>query len=273
MERPDFWRKLEIILSPVGGLLTALSVALLGFFGSAYLNRKQESDTQARVYAELNSFLKPETASLDEKVLNMELLAYNFHETLDLKPLFSYLERQIASGTNNSVKNAYQQRLTSVARNIARSQMIVLEEDGQKSDRSITLSALADNPGGVYLDPAIMSLDGIQRSVLLIVTGVDKIAQELHCRLVVNRLGAEDTTFKEFSLGFYDFPMIDNTRLTHDQRCAVVLNNLAKDSADVTLVLFPGSRASLKEKTFYEDVIDNLQKIRNSQKRPTPTKE
>src|ERR1700730_2869829 len=51
----DFWSKLQIILSPVGGLLTALAVAFLGIWGSAHLNRKQESDTQARVYAELTS--------------------------------------------------------------------------------------------------------------------------------------------------------------------------------------------------------------------------
>jgi hypothetical protein len=57
--------------------------------------------------------------------------------------------------------------------------------------------------------------------------------------------------------------MIDNTRLSGDQRCAVVLNNFCEDpecTADVTLVYFPGSRASLQEKTFSEDVIRELQK-------------
>src|SRR6266566_6453490 len=101
---PDFWKKCEILLSPVGGVLTAVSVAFIGIYGASVLNRKQEMDTRAKVYAELTSqreqaetalrkdmfvsiiesFLKPEKSSPDLKVLNMELLAYNFHESLDL---------------------------------------------------------------------------------------------------------------------------------------------------------------------------------------------
>jgi len=36
--------------------------------------------------------------------------------------------------------------------------------------------------------------------------------------------GTVETNSAEFWVGYFDFPMIDNTRLTHDQRCAVVLN-------------------------------------------------
>ena len=57
--------------------------------------------------------------------------------------------------------------------------------------------------------------------------------------------------------------MIDNTRLAGDQRCAVVLNAFEEERADVTLIYFPGSRASLKEKLFYEDVIPNSQATPN----------
>ena len=49
----DSWSKAQILLAPVGGLLTALAVACVGIYGSAFLNRKQELDTRARVYAEL----------------------------------------------------------------------------------------------------------------------------------------------------------------------------------------------------------------------------
>ena len=52
--------------------------------------------------------------------------------------------------------------------------------------------------------------------------------------------------------------MIDNTRLAHGQRCAVVLNSFSDQSADVTLVLFPGEYAGLKEKPYYNEVIDNV---------------
>jgi hypothetical protein len=69
-----------------------------------------------------------------------------------------------------------------------------------------------------------------------------------------------ETSSVEFWIGYFDFPMIDNTRLTHDQRAAVVLNAFEEGSADVTLAYFPGSYASLKEKPYYQEVVQNLMK-------------
>src|SRR5262249_55183366 len=51
----DVWDKLAIILQPVGGLLTALAIALFGYFSSAYLNRNQAIETNTRLYSELMS--------------------------------------------------------------------------------------------------------------------------------------------------------------------------------------------------------------------------
>jgi hypothetical protein len=52
--------------------------------------------------------------------------------------------------------------------------------------------------------------------------------------------------------------MIDNTRLSKDQRAAVVVNQLNQSGADLTLVYFPGSYASLKEKVSYDEVVEKL---------------
>lgn len=48
----------------------------------------------------------------------------------------------------------------------------------------------------------------------------------------------------------FDFPMINNTRLTRDQRFAVVLNNFdsRQASADITLAYFPGKYTGLRGK-------------------------
>jgi hypothetical protein len=63
---------------------------------------------------------------------------------------------------------------------------------------------------------------------------------------------------RTFIIGYYDFPMIDNTRLSRDQRAAVVLNQINEGGADLTLVYFPGSYASLREKVSYDEVVDRL---------------
>ena len=101
-------------------------MAVLGFWTSSYLRerehrdaelreRMQTTDTNARLYSELisqreesesalrkdmftsiiNSFLGAGPQTLDQKLLNLELLVYNFHESLNLKPLFLHIERQV----------------------------------------------------------------------------------------------------------------------------------------------------------------------------------
>jgi hypothetical protein len=61
-------------------------------------------------------------------------------------------------------------------------------------------------------------------------------------------------------LGHFDFPMIDNIRLPHDQRMAVVLNAFdpRRGSADLTLAYFPGKYAGLREKPYYDEVLAKL---------------
>src|SRR5689334_1835495 len=113
-KKKDFWDKVDIILRPVNGVLTALAVALLGYYTSSILRQNELRDTNERVYTELMSsreqaesglrkdmflsiiqtFLRPD-AGIEGKMMNLEMLAYNFHESLNLKPLFAHMDRQI----------------------------------------------------------------------------------------------------------------------------------------------------------------------------------
>ena len=269
----DNWSKAQVILVPV-------AVAAVGFFGSSYLSQKQELDTRARVYAELisqreqaesalrkdmfvsiiDAFLKPEKTSRDIQVLNMELLAYNFHESLNLKPLFAYLRRTISeSDEPDAKKKSFLRRLEKVAGDVTDKQMLVLAEVGQRFDSTIDLKAVRDHPEKLVPDARTLTVDGVERTFRLLPLKVDLESRELQFRLEIIAPKSSETNSYEFWVGFYDFPMIDNTRLAHDLRCAVVLNAFEEDRAETTLIYFPGSRASLKEKPFYEDVIANLQ--------------
>jgi hypothetical protein len=291
-KKRDIWDKMGVLLQSGGGLLTAITVAVLGFIGSNYLKdreiaetasreRMQANETNVRIYTELmsrreeaesalrkdmfvsmiQSFLKPGSASLDEKVLNLELLSYNFHESLNLKPLFVYIDRQIRS-SRDPAKKQYLERLQNVATEITRKQMLVLEGAGTKFDRIIDLESLKANPGGIPLEEGTLVLDSMMRHFSIFVQAADLVTRELKVRLEIrtpqDTLGNLETSSVEFWTGFFDFPMIDNTRLGHDQRCAVVLNAFEDTSADITLVYFPGSYASLKEKPYYQDVVQNL---------------
>ncbi len=290
--KKDMWEKFAVVLQSGGGLLTAITVAVLGFIGSNYLKdreisetasreRMQANETNVRVYTELmsrreeaesalrkdmfvsmiQSFLTPGRSSLDERVLNLELLSYNFHESLNLKPLFFYIDRQIRV-SHDPRKKDYLERVQNVATEITRKQMLVLESAGTKFDRVIDLDSLKASPGGIPLDEGSLSLEGIQRYFSIFVQTADPATREIKVRLEIrtpaDSLGNFETSSVEFWIGFFDFPMIDNTRLGHDQRCAIVLNAFEDSSADITLVYFPGSYASLKEKPYYQEVVENL---------------
>ena len=283
------WDKVDIILKPVGGLLTAIAVALLGFFGSQFLERRQAIETNARLYTELmskreeaesalrkdmfksiiDSFLKPESALIEEKVLNLELLVYNFHESLNLKPLFLHLKKILSelptsSDDEKQDKNVYIERLERVAKEVVRKQMSILEGSGKKFSRTIVFERLGKSTIGTKLPDGILKLDNIERNFSIVASKVDPETKEVKVRLEIRTLNDSEekagTVVAAFWVGLFDFPMIDNTRLSHDQRCAVILTNYSEYSANIVLLVFPGSHASLKEKPYYEEVIQNLGK-------------
>ncbi len=283
MEQPqkDWWDKAAIILHPVGGLLAALAVAGLGFFGSQFLAKRQAEETRARFYSELVSkreeadsalrkdmfmsiiqaFLKPESTSIDDRLVKLELLAYNFHESLNLKPLFVQLQGDIARSASPA-KGGQADRLERVAREVVRKEMVVLEGVGASFERTIDFDDVAKTPGGLALDPARLTLDAIPREFSIIVKKVDVANRELLLRLEVRtpREGSKEveTDEAEFWTDFFDFPMIDHTRLSRDQRCAVVVRNFGKTSARIAVVYFPGEYASLKEKPYIQEMIQQL---------------
>jgi hypothetical protein len=281
-DRPrDSWDKLGVLLAPVGGLLTAISVAFVGVEGSKVIDRRQAAETNARLYSELmsrreesesslrkdmfvsiiQSFLQPQAGDLDTKILNIELLAYNFHESLNLKPLFLDLQRRLRT-SRDPARDDYRLRLNRVAREITARQLFALEGRGQSFRRSIDLDEL-DRAGriGLPLDGETIEVGGLSCEVALRVLEVDRDQQQLRVRLEVRSPeGARQVSDARatFDVGFYDFPMIDNTRLANGLRCAVTLAAFSPASADLTVTCFPGEYASLKDRMFYDEVIQKL---------------
>jgi hypothetical protein len=293
-EKRDAWAKLALIFQAGGGIITAITVAIIGLIGSNYLKEREIADTASRermqatesnvrVYVELmskreeaesslrkdmfvsiiSSFLKPGAAALDERVLNLELLAYNFHESLNLKPLFIYLDKKIHQAPEPA-RAEYEGRLATVAREIIHKQMLVLESGGAKADRIVDLSELKKSPGGIVLDAADLKIGDMERQFSIVALQADMKTHELKLRMevrtVIDSTKPPEVNTAEFWVGTYDFPMIDNTRLSNDERCAVVMNAFDTESADITLVFFPGAYASLKEKPYYQEVVANLMK-------------
>jgi len=280
----DLWDKMAIVLHPLNGLLTALAVALLGYYTSTILRQNETRQTNERVYTELMSsreqaesglrkdmflsiiqtFLRPEAAGLEARMLNLEMLAYNFHESLNLKPLFSHMDRLITASTDPG-KTGYVNRLNQVAREITTRQLVLLEQVGKKFGRTVDFDKFRASHGGLELEPEKLTLDNTEREFMLSVLEINPQRRELTIELGVRTpRESSQAQRRPFHVSYYDFPMIDNTRLSRDQRAAVVLNQFDEGGADLTLVYFPGSYASLKEKVSYDEVVERLRVLSES---------
>jgi hypothetical protein len=281
-QKKGFWDIVDIIAKPLGGIITAVAILLIGHQFNSNMSSQQMVDSRFRLYSELmskreqaesdlrkdmftsiiNSFMEPETVSIESKVLNLELLTHNFHESLNMKPLFLHLKKKIQFDRNVPEEESIDciKRLNRLAREVTRKQMVALETHGRWLDRTVTWKT----GSGLEYDPipeGSMTLDGVTREFHLNIREVNPETQEVEISLVIVSPGENDeieTASFSFSLGFFDFPMIDNIRLSNDHRCAVVLNNFAATYADITVVYFPGCYASLKERPYYQDVYERL---------------
>jgi hypothetical protein len=281
----DFWDKIHVLLAPVGGLLTAIAVASLGIMGSRALDQQQSSEAKLRLYSELmsrreeseatlrkemfqsiiGSFFDASSSSLEVRLLKMELLAQNFHEALNMTPLFIHLRREIAQApVSMAEKRGYESRLSELAREVTRKQLIVLEAGGRRHDWTLLLTdSLIDGTKSEQLEDVSFSLGSAERRFRLTVLQADTAQRQLRVGLEIETVKSSDQAEAgryaiEFEVGFYSSPMIDNTRLSDDQRVAIVLTDLNSAGANISLVYFPGSRASLREKPYYEEILRKL---------------
>jgi hypothetical protein len=120
----------------------------------------------------------------------------------------------------------------------------------------------AKTPGSLGLDPARLALAGITRDFAIVLETFDAPNTEVQVRLQVRTPRGGSSRVETDDAGFwidaFDFPMIDHTRLSRDQRCAVVFKNPRKTSARIAVAYVPRSSASLKEKPYIQEMIQEL---------------
>lgn len=297
----DRWDKIDILLKPMGGLFTGIALALVGYFTTSMLENQQLEETRRleqqrveetnrRLYTEimssreksdsdlrkemLNSIIEAfldekDKKKLDEKVLALELLAYNFHDVIDLSPLFKHVALKIENSTlDDEKKESLSSQLGRVAGEVIAKQLASLGDGGILVPLTISLEQVEDE-GLQELDESLYPIRvdrtdvSEQRYILIEALQVFPQEREIRVRLEIgdpnNRFEPEiDISFK---VGFFDFPMIDNTRVSHGQRVGIALTRWNEgNSAELKLVYFPGSRASLKEKPYYDEVIEQLKR-------------
>ena len=234
--------------------------------------------------------LAPERV-LQQQVLNLELLAYNFHDSLDIGPLFKDVRRKIPDATNGP-NYSLRTRLEKVAHEVIERQLTTLSDRGTVEVGDASPTSVNDLKAyvsfgshtvpdsnvkpGAGVSRLCLSMDSVDtrhyRQFKLELVAYDAVTRELQVRLYVSQPISEPDCHKldldvaekreidtNFWVGLFDFPMIDNTRLTHSERCAVSLTELNSSVLKIAVAYFPASRASLKDKRYYDEILHDLE--------------
>jgi hypothetical protein len=108
------------------------------------MTRREESEATLRkemFQSIIGSFFDASSTSLETKLLKMELLAQNFHEALNLVPLYQHIERETSrANLSRDERLEYASRLGELAREVTRKQMIVLEAGGRRFDWTVVFN-------------------------------------------------------------------------------------------------------------------------------------
>jgi hypothetical protein len=259
---------------------TPLTVAIIGYFTSSYLNRQQTADTNLRTFAELinrtenggsdvrkevfkavlDGILKSETAAVDQNILRLEILAYNSDGSVDLSPIFHDILQRTSQ--TSAAGPAQARRLERVARAVVIKQMDALKTGaGSGTQASVDFEDLEGRASGLAAINEVLHVDLLgdpdarsrsARRFRVDVLSLDRLRRELLVRLVVSPPG--DTTLESepevdtvFGVGFFDFPDTHNTGLSAGNRCAVVVTHLSEASAQISLIYFPGKEKMRSE--------------------------
>ena len=281
------------------------------------MGRREEADSALRkdmFQSILSTFVSTTPGGRGDpeaQVLNLELLAYNFHESLDLGPLFKHVQRQLtakAPSERDPKESSLLWRLERVAEEVKERQLAAISESGaiERGELDVTKAGSAawtlgrsmlhpkpgEMRGGATMCLSFTSTDigmatlnataathyrqfriefldfAPDRREVELALAVSKPLERERCQTIqesaIERANIE--TEAQFWVGPFGFPMIDNTRLSRSERCSVSVIRILDNSVTLAISYFPASRASLKDKPYYDEVLQDL--LRN----PTATK-
>ncbi|MDY6953309.1 MAG: hypothetical protein SWE60_17505, partial [Thermodesulfobacteriota bacterium] len=227
---------------------------------------------------------------LDEKLLRLELITRNFHDFVDMKPLFVHVVKSISQGIQTCQKQhvddePYKKQLRRLLRAAARiktKQAAVLQDVGQTKhfeicidknmciDKNVDTLRSCDVRNSTYeghqFGPFPLWLDEkekIGRKFTISTRHAFPYWQMVHLQVIAEPMAEESKRGgfqrddKQYWVGCFDFPVVDNTILSPEERYAIVLDEYDPEEKKFKLKLlyFPATYAGMKEKSFYHQKV------------------
>jgi hypothetical protein len=289
-------------IKAIGMPLATLTVTLVGGYYFTNLTKDREArESNERMYAQLltqretsdalirkdmfgvviKEFLADEKRQdWSNKILQLELLANNFNQSLDLAPLFKDLARRLeqSPGLTHTQRANLRKRLDLTAGNLIFKQVNSLARRGYSEAKTVGLADWEKSFGKPFIDATIDKSrmvpstqyapvgdkEQIRFTVEIVDVSIER--REVEIRLRVDYSGGNDQDVdRHFWVGQYDFPMLDNTQLPYGLRTSVVITEFlvpeagkdleANSFVQFHLVVFPAASASFKERQDYDDIL------------------
>ena len=238
------------------------------------VSKREQGDIEVRrsIFEKvIEKYLQPE-ANLENKMVALDLMSANFHDSLDLSPLFWQLDRLVSNEPDVRLRERHLDELARIAGDVKARQVEVLRLAGQASEE-LEVGLDPPLPGkmvpsqGVDLKfTAPVDVDGkpgkeFTKHFEIDIIEPDKINRRLRVSVrYVNERKEERSILLWADL--YDFPLVTFTRLSTTERLAAVLTEYKAHlrSAKVVVIYYPSARSGVKDKPFIDEVLQNLVK-------------
>lgn len=251
--------------------------------GTTLLSEREKAESELRA-SMFNSLINPfvgsqsgERMPIDREQLLVELLALNFHEHFELKPLFERVDKRLAKERMVDARNALRSiadriidRQTATLRKEggsnsangegARIDMLTITEPPLTSTQKAVFASLAANEQrpyqvvGTLKEPIedLKSPDGAQK-VTIVVDDADWDNQKFKVQLLtVGTKSGSVNSNAAFTLSRFDFPLTDNTLFADGNRIALAVSSIRVDgglkSMALKLVWFPKNYFTPRER-------------------------
>jgi len=230
---------------------------------------------------------------LSKKILKLEMLALNFGDSLSIGPLFNEMSSDIeqvlmanrdAIDDWKTVAAPYQKRLRSLAKRVASRQMSTITAGSDSSDKyefklSVDTEQVRmpdedeDVESSVYywssmdsIEEDKLRLDGVTRFFEITLSNADLENYTISVNMKILEIPSDKSSTgiprvvadRNFNMDFFNFPLIDNTRLSNNHRFALIIEDFDHKTIELKGVLFPGVFASQRDKPFLNEAINEL---------------
>ena len=227
---------------------------------------KADSELRAKMFENLiNTFFgKTYLKENRQKLSLLRLLALNFHEFFDLKPLFEDFQEDLSPEEKEQLKEILAEVVGKQVAMLARSPEVDVFEN---------IIIAPGGESGILLPPYDKEpYRGNRLAITISEINLDKKYVKMEVKIISEKTQA-DLAVVKFKLTYGSMPFVDNTKLFNATRFAITLDNIlynANDEkspprAEIKVIFFPETYMSSRDRPYLDEMLEKLHKSKEKQ--------